>query len=135
MFGKIVEEKLVITGSVIMTDKGFISNPTTEQLIELGYKEIEYAEKPEYDKEEEKLKEVYTDGAKITVSYEKVALTDEEHNAVIYQEIVEEENKITKRRQREIDLDKEGARDFEQEVENNIIALRAKIRPAPEVEE
>ena len=134
MYGKIIDGNLQIAGSVITTDKGFISNPTTEQLVELGYKEIEYAEKPEYDKEEEKLKEVYTDGAKLTVSYEKVALTDEEHNAIIKQEIIEEENKITPRRQREIDLNKEGALEFAQQIDNNIIALRAKIRPVAQVE-
>ena len=135
MFGKIIDGRLQIAGSVITTEKGFISNPTTEQLIELGYKEIEYTERPSFDKEEEKLKEVYTDGDKITVGYEIVALTDEEHNEIIKQEIIEEEKKITKRRQREIDLDKEGARDFEQEVENNIIALRAKFREVPQIEE
>ena len=135
MFGKIENGRLVIAGQIIKTEKGFISNPTTEQLIELGYKEIEYTERPSFDKEEEKLKEVYTDGDKITVGYEIVALTDEEHNEIIKQEIIEEEKKITKRRQREIDLDKEGARDFEQEVENNIIALRAKFREVPQIEE
>ena len=133
-YGKIIYGNLQIAGQIITTDKGFISNPTIEQLIELGYKEIEYAEKPEYNKEEEKLKEVYTDGDKITVSYEKVALSAEEHNAIIKQEIIEEENKITPRRQREIDLNKEGALEFAQQIDNNIIALRAKIRPVAQVE-
>ena len=127
-YGKIIDGKLQIAGSVIMTDKGFISNPTTEQLIELGYKEIEYTEKPEYDKEEEKLKEVYTDGAKITVSYEKVALTDEEHNAVIQAEIVAEEQKITARNIRNAIKGDSFALGKIDEVENNIAELRAKLR-------
>ena len=135
MYGKIIDGNLQIAGQIITTDKGFISNPTTEQLIELGYKEIEYTEKPEYDKEEEKLSEVYTDGAKITVSYEKVALNDEEHNAVIQAEIVEEENKITARNIRNAIKGDSFALSKIDEVENNIAQLRAKIRPAPEVEE
>ena len=128
MFGKIIDGKLQIAGSVITTDKGFISNPTTEQLIELGYKEIEYTEKPEYDKEEEKLQEVYTDGAKITVSYEKVALNDEEHNAVIQDEIVAEEQKITARNIRNAIKGDSFALGKIDEVENNIAGLRSKIR-------
>ena len=128
MYGKIIDGRLQIAGSVITTDKGFISNPKTEQLIELGYKEIEYSEKPEYDKEEEKLKEVYTDGAKITVSYEKVALTDEEHNAVIQDEIVAEEQKITARNIRNAIKDDSFALGKIDEVENNIAQLRAKLR-------
>ena len=127
-YGKIIDGKLQIAGSVITTDKGFISNPTTEQLIELGYKEIEYTEKPSFDKEEEKLQEVYTDGAKITVSYEKVALTDEEHNAVIQAEIVAEEQKITARNIRNAIKGDSFALGKIDEVENNIAELRAKLR-------
>ena len=128
MYGKIIDGRLQIAGSVITTDKGFISNPTEEQLVELGYKEIEYAEKPEYDKEEEKLQEVYTDGAKITVSYEKVALNDEEHNAVIQTEIVAEEQKITARNIRNAIKGDEFALGKIDEVENNIVSLRNKLR-------
>ena len=96
-----------------------------------GYKEIEYTEKPEYDDEEEKLVETYRvdiEETTILVCYEKVALTTEEHNQVIQYKIIEEENKITPRRQREIDLKKEGALEFAETVENNIIALRRKFR-------
>lgn len=135
MFGKIIDGRLVIAGSKIKIENGYITNPTEEQLKELGYKTVKYTERPTYNREEEKLKEVYTDGETIVVSYEKVALTDEEHNAIIQQEIVAEENKITKRRQRDIDLNKEGVRDFEQQIENNIIALRQKLRPVEANEE
>ena len=128
MLGKLIDGNLQIAGSVITTEKGFISNPTTEQLIELGYKEIEYTEKPSFDKEEEKLQEVYTDGAKITVSYEKVALNDEEHNAVIQDEIVAEEQKITARNIRNAIKGDSFALGKIDEVENNIAGLRSKIR-------
>jgi len=135
MFGKIVNGKLIIAGRKVQIDNGWITNPTEEQLRNLGYKEVEYTERPSYDDEEEKLQETYTDGATIVVSYEVVALTDEEHNEVIKNKIVDEENKITKKIQREIDLNKEGARDFEQQIENNIIALRQKLRPVGEEQE
>ena len=115
MLGKLIDGRLQIAGKEVCEGIAKITNPTEEKLKELGYKEVEYTEKPNFNKEEEKLQEVYTDGDKITVSYEVVALTDEEHNAIIQQEIVAEENKITKRRQREIDLNVEGARDFEQQ--------------------
>lgn len=128
MYGKIIDGNLVLAGSIITTDKGTTTNPKAEQLIELGYKEIEYSEKPTYDKEEEKLKEVYTDGDKITISYEKVALTDYEHNAVIYQKIVEEENKITARNIRNAIKGDSFALGKIDEVENNIAQLRTKIR-------
>ena len=47
---------------------------------------------------------------------------------VIQNKIIEEENRITPRRQREIDLKKKGALEFAQEIENNIIELRKKFR-------
>jgi hypothetical protein len=128
MFGKIINGRLQVVGNIIKTDKGTITNPKAEQLIELGYKEIEYTEKPEYDKDEEKLQEVYTDGDKITVSYEKVALTDEEHNEIIKQEIVEEEQKITARNIRNAIKGDSFALGKIDEVEGNIAELRAKIR-------
>lgn len=134
MFGKLIDGNLVIAGNEIKTDKGTVTNPNEELLKSLGYKEIVYTEKPEFDKENEKLQETYTDGENITVSYEKVSLSPAEHNAVIKQEIVEEESKITPRRQREIDLKKEGALEFAQQIEDNITALRAKLQPEPKEE-
>ena len=128
MYGKIIDGRLQIAGQIIQTEKGFISNPTIEQLVANGYKEIERTEKPTYDKENEKLSEVYTDGEKIIVSYEKVALTAEEHNAVIQAEIVAEESKITARNIRNAIKGDEFALNKITEVENNIVQLRAKIR-------
>lgn len=128
MRGKIIDGKLVIAGYKIQIKNGWITSPTIEQLIENGYKEVVYNEKPEYNIEEEKLVETYVETDVITVNYEKIALTDEEHNQVIQYKIIEEENKITQRRQREIDLKKEGALEFAETIENNIIALRKKFR-------
>ena len=128
MFGKIIDGKLVVAGKKIKIENGWITNPTEEDLKKNGYKEIEYTEKPTYDKEEEKLVEVYTDGDKITVSYEKIALTDEEHNAIIQSEIYDEEYKITQRNLRNAIKGDEFALNKITEVENNIAELRAKIR-------
>lgn len=131
MYGKIVDNKLIIAGERIPIPNGWITKPSEEELRANGYKQIEYTEKPEYDDEEEKIVETYRvdiEETTILVCYEKVALTDEEHNQVIQYKIIEEENKITPRRQREIDLKKEGALEFAQTIENNIIALRRKFR-------
>ena len=128
MYGKIIDGRLVIAGSKIQIENGWITNPTQEQLIANGYKEIEYTEKPTFDKEEEKLKETYTDGETITVSYEKVALTDEEHNAIIQQEIEQEEAKITARNIRNAIMEDNFAKNKIVEIEGNIAELRTKIR-------
>ena len=62
MYGKIIDERLQIAGSVITNkDGGITTNPKTEHLIELGYKEIEYNEKPNYDMNNQKLNEVYNE--------------------------------------------------------------------------
>ena len=128
MYGKIIDGKLVVAGKKIKIENGWITNPTEEDLNNNGYKKIEYTEKPTYDKEEEKLVEVYADGDKIIVSYEKIALTDEEHNAIIQSEIYDEEYKITQRNIRNAIKGDEFALSKITEVENNIAKLRAKIR-------
>ena len=128
MYGKIENGRLVIAGQKIQIENGWITNPTEEDLKANGYKTVEYTEKPEYDKEEEKLVETYTDGEKITVSYEKVALTDYEHNDIIQQEIIDEENKITARNIRNAIKGDKFALNKIDEIENNIAELRAKIR-------
>lgn len=141
MLGKIIDGRLQIAGRIIKEGNTTITNPTNEKLVELGYKEIEYTEKPNYDKEEEKLQEVYleTDNAgeesKIEVSYEVVALTDEEHNAIIQAEIIAEENKITPRNIRNAIKGDNFALNKITEVENNIVELRAKIREITPKEE
>jgi hypothetical protein len=135
MLGKIVNNQLVVAGRIVKEGNTTITNPTEEKLKELGYKTIEYTEKPTFNKEEENLQEVYTDGETIQVSYEKVALTDEEHNAIIQQKIVQEENKITSRNIRNAIKGDEFALNKITEVENNIVELRAKIREIEQVEE
>ena len=129
MFGKIIDGKLVVAGRIVKEGNTTITNPTEEKLKELGYKEIEYTEKPSYDKEEEKLQEIYTDGETIQVSYEVVALTTEEHNAIIQAEIVAEENKITPRNIRNAIKGDTFALDKITEIESNIFQLRQKLRP------
>jgi len=130
VYGKIIDGNLVFAGNIIKTDKGFISNPTTKQLVANEYKEIKYTEKPEYDKEEEKLQEVYTDGDKITVSYEKVALTDIEKLEIKKQKVVSLEQQYNMcRYQRELILSENSgasqyAKDKAQEIENIAKDLR-----------
>ena len=128
MLGKLIDGRLQVAGREIQEGTTKITCPTEEKLKELGYKEIEYTEKPNYDREEEKLQEVYTDEDKITVSYEVVALTTEEHNAVIQAEIVAEENKITARNIRNAIKGDNFALNKITEVEGNIAELRAKLR-------
>lgn len=129
MYGKIINNQLVIARNKVPQNNGWITDPSEEQLIALGYKLIEYAEEPSYDEEEQKLVQTYIENTNtILVTYEIVTLTDEEHNDVIKRKIVDEENKMTSRRQREIDLNLEGALDFAQTIENNIRALRKKFR-------
>jgi hypothetical protein len=134
-YGKIIDGQLVIAGNEIKTDKGTVTNPNEELLKSLGYKEIVYTEKPEFDKENEKLSEVYTDGENITVSYEKIELSPAEHNAIIKQEIVEEENKLTSRNIRNAIKGDSFALDKIDEIETNIATLRAKLQPEPKEED
>ena len=128
MLGKIIDGRLVVAGRIIKEGNTTITNPTNEKLVELGYKEIEYTEKPNFNKEEEKLQEVYTDGETIQVSYEVVELSAEEHNAIIQAEIVAEENKITARNVRNAIMGDNFAKNKITEVEENIAELRAKLR-------
>ena len=135
MLGKLIDGRLVIAGRIIKEGNTTITNPTEEKLKELGYKEVEYTEKPNFNKEEEKLQEIYTDGETIQVSYEVVELSAEEHNAIIQQEIVAEENKITARNIRNAIKGDNFALNKITEVEGNIAELRAKIREITPKEE
>ena len=135
MLGKLIDGRLVVAGRIIKEGNTTITNPTEEKLKELGYKEVEYTEKPNFNKEEEKLQEIYTDGETIQVSYEVVELSAEEHNAIIQQEIVAEENKITPRNIRNAIKGDNFALNKITEVEGNIAELRAKIREITPKEE
>ena len=131
MFGKIIDGNLQIAGQIITTDKGFISNPTIEQLIELGYKEIDYAEKPNYDIENQKLNEVYNEEEnKIVINYEIIGLTDIEKLEIKKQQVIMLEQQYNMcRYQRELILaENSGAsqytKDKAQEIENIAKELR-----------
>ena len=129
MLGKLIDGRLVVAGREVCEGKTKITCPTEKKLKELGYKEIEYTEKPTFNKEEEKLVETYDEKkTKITVSYEIAELTDYEHNEVIQQEIVAEENKITARNIRNAIKGDKFALNKIDEIEDNIAELRAKIR-------
>lgn len=129
MYGKIENNKLILAGDRIQISNGWITKPSIQDLINLGYKPIEYSETPEYDDEEEKLITVYNNYQdKIVVSYEKITLTDEEHNEIIKTKILNEENKVTSRRQREADLNEGDGLGFIRLVNNNIKSLRKKLR-------
>ena len=136
MFGKIENGRLQIAGRIVKEGNTTITNPTEEKLRELGYKEIEYTEKPTFDKEEMKLYETYTEYQdKIIVAYATIELSAEEHNAIIQAEIVTEENKITPRNIRNAIKGDNFALNKITEVENNIVELRAKIREITPKEE
>lgn len=137
MFGKLIDGNLVIAGNEIKTDKGTVTNPNEELLKSLGYKEIVYTEKPEYDKENEALAEKYTEEEnKILVGYDIEVLSAYAHNQIIKQEIVEEESKITTRNILDfmVDNDQE-ARNRIQIHRNKIIELRAKLVKEPKEED
>ncbi|MBO7713896.1 MAG: hypothetical protein J6S85_10030 [Methanobrevibacter sp.] len=136
MLGKIVNNQLVVAGRIIKEGNTTITNPTEEKLKELGYKTIEYTEKPQYDKEEMKSYETYTEYQdKIIVAYATIELSAEEHNAIIQAEIVAEENKITPRNIRNAIKGDNFALNKITEVEGNIAELRAKIREITPKEE
>lgn len=85
MYGKIIDGKLVIADKIIKGDNWSINNPSVEQLIEKGYKEIVYVETKVQDGY--KLVPVYTDGKTITVNYKQVELTEAEKRAKILAKI------------------------------------------------
>ena len=129
-YGKIIDGKLQYAGNIINTDKGFISNPTNEQLIANGYKEIEYTEKPTYDKDNEKLVETYTEQDKIIIGYEKITLTEEEKRENLINKVIDLEQKYNMCRwEREIILtDNSGASDYTKTKAQEIEDLSAGLR-------
>ena len=138
MYGKIVNNQLVLATKQIKTETGWITNPTDEMLIANGYKEIVYSEKPQYDIENEALAEKYIEQEnQILVDYDIEMLNDYAHNEIIKKEIRVEEAKLTSRNYREAIKDiLSGQTDTYAinkitEIENNIVALRAKLRIDP----
>lgn len=130
MFGKLIDGNLVIAGRIVKEGNTTITNPTEEKLKELGYKEIVYTEKPEFDKENEKLQETYTDGEMITVSYEIVALTDEEKRQNLENKVSQLEKQYNMCRwQRELILsDNSGASSYTKDKAQEIETLAEGLR-------
>lgn len=96
MYGKIINEKLIIAQNQINTNTGVITRPTEQNLIDNSYKPIEYSNKPKYDYKEEKLIEKYIETEeKNIVDYAINKLTDEEHNEIINNEIRQKEELIS----------------------------------------
>lgn len=129
MFGKIINNTLFVANDRIKTLTGWITNPTEQQLIAQGYKEVVYTEKPNYDDENETLSERYKEEeTKIIVEYDIEVLSDEAHNEIIQMKIDEEEAKITARNIRGAIQGDSFALNKIAEIENNIAQLRAKLR-------
>lgn len=129
MFGKIENDELVLAGSVIKGKNYLIVNPTDAQYLEKGYKYIVYSDKPEYDELEERLEEVYTEeGNNIIVNYNKVLLTDQEHNNMIKVKMIEYEQEQTPRLLREAALQESYALGRLQQINTIIAKLRKDFR-------
>lgn len=132
MFGKIIDEKLIIAGSSITNKNGgTTTNPTNEQLVANGYKLLVYTEKPTYDKEKMKLVEVYNECEdKIIVAYGTQQLTDEEQFEIKKQKVVELEEEYNMCRwQRELILaQNSGASDYTKTKAQEIESLAKELR-------
>lgn len=79
-YGKLIDNNLQLApNSLFLKDGGVIWNPTKEQLIDNGFKEVIYATQPTLA-ENEYLEESYTDtGSYIAVTYEiKTAIQSSE---------------------------------------------------------
>ncbi len=132
MLGKIIDGQLILAGTSIKTDLGTITNPTDNILRELGYKDINYNEnqKPNYDFNTQRLKEVYVETDIINVCYEIVELTEEEILEIKKQKVICLEQQYNMCRwQREIILsENSGASDYTktkaQEIEDLAEGLR-----------
>lgn len=132
MLGKIIDGQLILAGTSIKTDLGTITNPTDTILRELGYKDINFNEnqKPNYDFDTQRLREVYVETDIINVCYEIVELTEEEILEIKKQKVICLEQQYNMCRwQREIILNENsGASDYTktkaQEIENLAKELR-----------
>lgn len=130
MLGKIIDGKLVLAGNRIETEIGTITNPTNNILRKLGFKDISHNEKPNYDYNTQKLKEIYIETDIINVCYEIVNLTEKEKLEIKQQKVVCLEQKYNMCRwQRELILaENSQASDYTkqkaQEIENLAKELR-----------
>ena len=125
MYGKIIDGKLVIADKIIKGENWSINNPSVEQLIEKGYKEIVYVETKVQDGY--KLVPVYTDGKTITVNYKQVELTEAEKRAKILAKIEYLERQQTPRIIRNAINGDEFAIGKIKEIEQEIELLRVEL--------
>jgi hypothetical protein len=125
MYGKIIDGKLVIADKIIKGENWSINNPSVEQLIEKGYKEIVYVETKVQDGY--KLVPVYTDGKTITVNYKQVELTEAEKRAKILAKIEYLERQQTPRIIRNAINGDEFAINKIKEIEQEIELLRVEL--------
>lgn len=132
MLGKIIDGQLILAGTSIKTDLGTITNPTDNILRELGYKDINFNEnqKPNYDFNTQRLKEIYVETDIINVCYEIVELTEEEKLEIKKQKVVCLEQQYNMCRwQREIILaDNSGASDYTKTKAQEIEDLAKELR-------
>lgn len=71
-YAKLENERLIFAPSEIRHDGMVIMNPRLELLSPMGYKPVEYTERPEINTEGNELGEVYADnGDRITVTWEE----------------------------------------------------------------
>lgn len=130
MLGKIINGQLILAGTSIKTDLGTITNPTDNVLRELGYKDINYNQKPNYDFNTQRLREIYVETDMINVCYEIVELTEEEKLEIKKQKVISLEQQYNMCRwQRELILaENSGASEYTktkaQEIENLAKELR-----------
>lgn len=130
MLGKIIDGRLQFAGRIIKEGNTTITNPTEKKLKELGYKEIQYTEKPTYDIDTQKLQELYTETNIITVSYEIVELTQEEKRQVLLNKVYNLEIQYNMCRwQRELILaENSGASDYTKQKAQEIEDLAKELR-------
>lgn len=132
MLGKLIDGQLILAGTSIKTDLGTITNPTDTILRELGYKDINFNEnqKPNYDFNTQKLKEIYVETDIINVCYEIVNLTDEEQFEIKKQKVICLEQQYNMCRwQRELILaDNSSASDYTKQKAQEIEDLAKELR-------
>lgn len=132
MLGKIIDGQLILAGTSIKTDLGTITNPTDNILRELGYKDINFNEnqKPNYDFNTQRLREIYVETDIINVCYEIVELTEEEILEIKKQKVVCLEQQYNMCRwQRELILaQNSGASDYTKTKAQKIEDLAKELR-------
>ena len=132
MFGKIIDEKLIIAGLKIKNKSGgTITRPTDYDYLENGWLQLHYNEKPTYDKDTQKLVEVYTEiEAMIDITYNIINLTEEEKIQIIQNKVIDLEYKYNMCRwQRELILaDNSSASEYTKTKAQEIEDLAQQLR-------